>query len=173
MVFGNSVMLRGIRHNATLCARKFSTSEHLGFKFKLTDELMKKYEEQQRAKKKPPPELALTTKESPLLMGRVSHDRYNQVVKIGVPKHRLNEYYLLFVKEKDDVQALDANNISKPGDWVLIRRDPNPMDEKVPFVIERVVYSYGNYIDPLTGKRSFGVYYDEDMERLEKIKLEV
>lgn len=106
-------------------------------------------------------------------MGRVSDERYKQVVKIGVPKYRLNEYYLIFVKEQDNVQALDADNISKPGDWVLIRRNPDAVDEKVPFVIEKVVYSYGNYIDPLTGKRAFGIYYDEDLERLEKIKLEV
>lgn len=166
-------MLARTQMNALTSLRKFCTTSHVGFKFKLTEEMSKKFEEEQKAKRDPEPELAGTTKENDLLMGRVSSDRYKQVVKIGVPKHRLNTHYLLFVRETDNVQALDANEIAKPGDWVLLRRDPDAVDEKVPFVIEKVIYSYGKLMDPLTGRRSFGIYYEDDLEQLEKIKLEV
>lgn len=166
-------MLARNQLRAIIGIRKFCATPTVGFKFKLTEDMSKQFEEDQKAKKKPDPPLAITTKENNLLMGRVSHERYKQVVKIGVPKHRLNTHYLLFVRETDNVQALDPNDIAKPGDWVMIRRDPDTVDERVPFVIERVIYSRGEWIDPLTGRRSFGIYYDDDLEQLEKIKLEV
>ena len=119
------------------------------------------------------PEPAKHTQESSLIMGRVSHDKYKNIVKVAVPKHRLNEFLLLYVRENDDVQALDENNVCKPGDWVLLRRDESIMDKKVRHKVERVVYSYGKYIDPITGRRSLGLYFDDDMERLERIKLEM
>lgn len=156
-----------------IITRQFCTSPQLGFKFKLTEELSKAFEEKQKAKQKPPPEPALHTKLNSLIMGRVSHERYKKVVKVAIPKHRLNEYFLLYIRESDNVQALDDNDVCKPGDWVLLRRDEELPDQKVRHRVERVVYSYGKYIDPLTGRRSLGIYFDDDMDRLEKIKIEL
>lgn len=153
--------------------RQFSTSKIAGFKFKLTEEMSKEFEEQQSKLKKDEPEQALHTKESSLIMGRVSHDRYKNIVKCAVPKYRLNEFLLMYIKENDNVQALDDNNVSNPGDWVLLRRDETIVDNNVRHRIEKVVHQYGNYIDPLTNRRSFGLYYDDDLERLEKIKIDI
>lgn len=153
--------------------RRFCTSPQMGFKFKLTDEMSKEFEKKQSAVKKPEPELAKHTKENSLIMGKVSHDRYKKIVKVGVPKHRINDLLLLYVRENDDVQALDENDVSRPGDWVLLRKEERPVDKNVTHRIERVVYSYGNIVDPITNRRTLGLHYDEDMLRLEKIKVDL
>lgn len=158
----------------SVSVRCLNTTPKLKFKFKLTDEMVKDFQEKQAAiPKEPPPPKALHTLESSLIMGRVSHERHDKVVKIAVPKHRLNEHFLLYVRENDNVQVYDENSVCNPGDWILVRRQKEPIDKDVEHVVERVVYSYGNYIDPLTGRRSFGMYHDDDIEKLEKIKLEI
>lgn len=168
-----------IRHNKVLSnlliGRGIHTSPRLlSFKLKLTDELIQKSAEEQKNKQaKPQPEKALHTRESSLIMGRVSSDRYEQVIKVGIPKHRLNDRFLLYVREQDNVHALDENNLCKPGDWVLLRRQEKPIDEGVEHKVERVVYQYGKYIDPTTGRRTYGIFYDDEVERLEKIKLDL
>lgn len=156
-------------------ARCFCTSPNMQFKFKFTDEMAKEYKSKKEQEEKPPaPVLAQHTRESSLIMARVSSERYNQVIKVGVPKHRLNEYYLLFVREQDSIQAYDEHNECSPGDWVLLRRlSDTDIDPEVRHKVERVVYKHGKYVDPLTGRRSLGYYYDDDIEKLEKIKLEV
>lgn len=156
-----------------LCKRALSTTPRLGFKFKLTDELVKEYEEKERSKPKEQPVYALHTRESSLIMGRVSSDRFEKVIKVGVPKHRFNEYFLLYVREQDNIQAFDRDGLCKPGDWVLLRKQEVPLDEGVEHEVVRIVYSYGNYVDPITGKRSMGIYFEDDVEKLEKIKLEL
>lgn len=154
--------------------RSFATTSRLDFKFKLTDEMVKKeLEEKKLREKKEEPVQALHTKESPLIMGRVSSEGYKNIIKVGIPKHRLNELLLMYIRENDDIQVFDENNLCKPGDWILIRRLPVSLDPTVHHKVERVVYSYGNYVDPLTGRRSFGLYYDDDIRRLERIKVEV
>uniref|UniRef100_A0A6G1SJP3 Uncharacterized protein C05D11.10 n=1 Tax=Aceria tosichella TaxID=561515 RepID=A0A6G1SJP3_9ACAR len=155
------------------CARGICTTPQLGFKFKLTDEMSREFEEKQLAKKKPESPMAHHTKENTIIMGKISHERYKKVVKVGVPKHRLNEFLLFYVRENDNVQALDENDIAKPGDWVLLRKIDKPIDEKVTHTVERVVHSYGNYVDPLTNRRTLGIYYDDDIEKLERIKMEL
>jgi ribosomal protein S17 len=155
------------------CTRGIRTTPQLGFKFKLTEEMSREYEEKQKANQKPESPKALHTKENTLIMGKISHDRYKKVVKVGVPKHRLNEFLLMYIRELDNVQALDENDICKPGDWVLLRKIDDPVDPKVTHKIERVVHSYGNYVDPLTNRRTLGIHYDDDIERLERIKMDM
>lgn len=147
------------------------------FKFKLTEEAsremeekLKKEAEEKAAKAKP---LAQCTTESSLIMARISHDRYKDTVKVGVPKHRFNEHFTMYVREQDNVYAYDPDRISEPGDWVLLRRLPEALDENVNHKVEKVVYRYGHIIDPLTGRRTYGIKYDDDLERLEKIKLDI
>lgn len=134
--------------------------------------MSREFEEKMKAEKKPESPPALHTKENPLIMGKVSSDRYKNVIKVGVPKHRLNDVLLMYIRENDDVQALDAENICKPGDWVLLRRDPEPVDERVSHIVERVVHSSGHFVDPLTNRRTLGIYYDDDLVDLERIKMD-
>lgn len=155
-------------------ARHFATSSRMQFKFRFNEEMEKEYlSKKEQEPKEPPPELALHTRESSLIMARVSSDRYQKVIKVGVPKHRLNEFYLLYIREQDSIYAYDENDQCKPGDWVLLRRQDEPLDTNVSHKVERIVYTHGRYIDPLTGRRSLGLYYDDDVEKLEKIKLEI
>jgi len=134
--------------------------------------MLKQYEDKKRAEMKEEPDTrSLHAKESSLIMARVSSERYKKVIKVAVPKYRLNEYYLLYRKENDNLYAYDENDECKPGDWILLRRQKEPLDKGVEHKVERVVYQYGNYIDPLTNRRSYGLYYDDDIERLEKIKI--
>jgi len=135
-------------------------------KFKLPDEY-------QKTETKAKPEQALHTKESSLIMARVSHERYKNIVKCAVPKHRLNPVLMMFRRENDDIQVIDDSNMSSPGDWVLVRRDDSIPDEDVKHRLERVVYQYGKYIDPLTNRRTLGLYYDDDMTHLERIKVDL
>lgn len=167
--------LNTLKPITTVGCRHLSLSHRLAFKFKLTEDAMKDYEERERIKKesKVEPEKALHTKESPLIMARVSHDRYRNIVKCAVPKHRLNEFLLMYIRENDNVQAYDENNITNPGDWVLLRRDESISDENVRHIVDKVVYTYGNYVDPITGRRSCGLYFDDDLQRLEKIKIDI
>jgi len=106
-------------------------------------------------------------------MARVSHERYKNIVKCAVPKHRLNPVLMMFRRENDDIQVIDDSNMSSPGDWVLVRRDDSIPDEDVKHRLERVVYQYGKYIDPLTNRRTLGLYYDDDMTHLERIKVDL
>lgn len=154
--------------------RNIITTPTVAFKFKLTEEMTREFEDSELAKnKKEPPPQALHTKEGSLIMGRVSSERFRKVVKVGIPKHRLNNHLLMFFREIDDIYAYDEDDSCKPGDWILLRRQKEPLDKDVMHTVERVVYSYGNYVDPITGRRSLGLYYDDDFEKLEKIKLEL
>lgn len=108
-----------------------------------------------------------------LIMGRVSHDRYRNVVKIGIPKHRFNSHICMYFREQESIYALDEGNICASGDWVLLRKQASPIDEGVNHKVEKLVYKYGEWIDPLTGRRSLGIHYDDEMRRLEEIKLQV
>lgn len=158
-------------------SKLFSLSQVRTFKMKLTEELIQEGEAKRRAAeeeaKRHLPEKASHTKESSLIMGRVSSERYNKVVKIGVPKHRLNELLLLYLSEQDNVYAYDELDECKAGDWVLLRRQKEPVDEGVEHKVERIVYHYGKFIDPITNRRSMGFYFEDDYERLEKIKLDL
>lgn len=157
--------------------RDLSTSACLNFKFKLTEEMSKEFEQKQLEKlkekeaKKPKP--ALHTIENSIIMGRVSSERYQNVIKVAIPKHRFNEHLVMYVRENDNILAYDKDNNCKPGDWILLRNTPELPDKKVTHTVERVIHSYGKYIDPITGRRSLGLYYDDDMERLEKIKVDL
>lgn len=156
------------------CISSSTKLMNTNFKLKLTDEMVKEqYEKELASPKKPESPKALHTLESSLIMGRVSHERFDKVIKVAVPKHRLNDHLLLYVRENDNVQVYDERSECNPGDWILLRRQKEPIDKDVDHVVERVVYSYGNYVDPFTGRRSLGLYHDDDMEKLEKIKLEV
>lgn len=108
-----------------------------------------------------------------LVMGKVSSERYKNIIKVGLPKYRLNEYLLMYVRELENVQAYDEKNECNPGDWILLRLQKEPLDKDVIHKVEKVVYRYGNFVDPITKRRSLGIYFDDDMERLEKIKLDI
>lgn len=152
--------------------RKISTTPRSDFKFKLTEEMSRELEEKQKAEKRHESPKATHTVANAIIMGKISHDRYKKIVKVGVPKHRLNEFLLLYVREHDDVQAIDENDQTKPGDWVILRKIDDPIDPKVTHRIEQVVHRYGNYVDPLTNRRTLGIYYDEDVEKMEMIKMD-
>lgn len=159
---------------SSLSRRCLHSSPRINFKFKLTDEMTQEFKKTEAAKPKDPtPQKALHTLESSLIMARVSHERYDKVIKVAVPKHRLNEAFLLYVRENDDILVYDEKSECNPGDWILVRRQEEPIDKDVEHKVESIVYSYGNYIDPLTGRRSFGLYHDDDIEKLEKIKLDL
>lgn len=155
-------------------ARCFATSSRMQFKFKFTDEMAAEFKAKKAAEeKKPEPELAQHTRESSLIMARVSSERYQKIIKVGVPKHRLNEFLLMYIRESESIYAYDELEECQPGDLVLLRRQTETTDDIVNHKVEKVVYTRGKFIDPLTGRRSFGLYYDDDVEKLEKIKLDV
>lgn len=155
--------------------RQFSATPALSFKFKLTEEMSKQFEEKQAKERSmiKEPEKALHTLESSLVMGRVSSESYKNIVKCAIPKHRFNEFLSMYRRENDDVQALDGNMITNPGDWVLLRRDESLPDKNVRHVVEKVVYQCGKYVDPITNRRSLGLYFEDDWEQLERIKLDM
>lgn len=172
------MLTNGTLHRFKLSTMRYiSTSPRSEFKFKLTDELVKKCEEEQKRKKKEietsKPQKALFTLNSPLIMGKVSSERYKKVIRVGIPKHRLNEHLLMYFRDLDNVYAYDCKDECDAGDWVLLKKDSEFEDEQVTHKIDRIVYKHGNYIDPITGRRSLGLYYDDDIEELEKIKIDI
>lgn len=108
-----------------------------------------------------------------LIMARCGHGGYNKVIKAGVPQHVFDDYHNMFVRKSINIKAYDEKQLCKPGDWVLLRQTEEPIDVDVDHIVERVVYNYGNYTDPLTGRRSLGLHYDEDVSKLENIKIDL
>lgn len=88
------MLAKTILNSPVMISRRLSTSPIVNFKFKLTEDMSRQFEEQQKKKKKEleakKAQPALHTRESSLIMGKVSSDRYKKVIKVGVPKHRLN-----------------------------------------------------------------------------------
>lgn len=155
--------------------RYFSTTPRLlrVIKFDITKEQINEYDakrDEERQKSRAPTKPKISS--SPLLMGKVSSERNNKIIKVGVPKHTLNNFVLMYIRKLDNIYVHDDLNC-KPGDWILIRKAEKQIDVDVEHFVERIVYKYGKYIDPITNRRSFGLYYEDDIERLEKIKLEL
>ena len=155
------------------CRRQLSTSQMACFKFKLTEEMMRESADAQTKAVKKEPEKSLHAREGSLIMARVSHERHKNIIKCAVPKHRLNDLLLMYVRENDNVQALDDNGVANPGDWILLRRDESIPDKNVDHRVEKIVYTYGKYVDPITNRRSLGLYFDDDWEQLERIKIDI
>lgn len=88
-----------------------------------------------------------------------------QTIKVFVPHLKFDEFLSMHFRENDELLAHDAEEKAKPGDWVLIKELDEPLSLKVKHKMLRVVYENGNMIDPITGKKSAGVVFEEDNEQ--------
>lgn len=68
-------------------------------------------------------------------------------------------------RESDEMMVRDETGKCEMGDWIIVK----PMEIKktinVDYELYKFVYKHGNYICPLTGKRSYGFMFKEDYDR--------
>ena len=87
-----------------------------------------------------------------------------QAIKVHIPQMKLDSYILTHFRESDEVMAHDPKEQAKPGDWVLIRPLQTPVSLKVKHELVKIVYTAGDRICPLTGKKIVGTEFLDEIE---------
>ena len=90
-------------------------------------------------------------------------------IRCAVPTLKYDDYLKAHFRESSELLAHDPDEKAKPGDWVLVKELPEPLSIKVKHRLFKVVYVEGNIVCPLTGKRSFGYEYMEDVDETTKM----
>ncbi|KHN74064.1 Lissencephaly-1 -like protein [Toxocara canis] len=115
-----------------------------------------------------------------LLMGKVvqlSHIGLKRTpcAQVRCRRNEFNVYLKKYFARPFDYWALDADSLTNLGDTVLIRRIDRP-DRPTAVVmhkVERVVFKYGNVIDPVTKKRVVQDEYSDEIELKQRLVKEV
>uniref|UniRef100_A0A1I7ZPA9 28S ribosomal protein S17, mitochondrial n=1 Tax=Steinernema glaseri TaxID=37863 RepID=A0A1I7ZPA9_9BILA len=115
-----------------------------------------------------------------LLMGRVV-----KVSRIGLDKvpcaqvrcqrNEFNIYLKKYFARSFDYWAMDASNLVGLGDTVLIKqmeKVARPM-ATVRHAVDRVVFQYGNIVDPVTGRRVIEDQFEDEMTLRQKLVAEI
>lgn len=86
---------------------------------------------------------------------------------VRVQRNQFNVYLLKYFSSSMDYWALDANEVSKLGDVVLIKKIPDESSPSVKVLheINKIVFEHGNLRDPVTKKRIMQRELQEDIER--------
>ncbi|RWS04753.1 carrier protein-like protein [Dinothrombium tinctorium] len=103
-----------------------------------------------------------------LLLCRCLERTMKQTIKVMIPKLKFDSFLNMHFRENDLMLVHDKNEICEPNDWILVRELPEKLSLKVKHTVEKVVYKSGHIVDPLTGKKSLGYEYVEDIEKLSR-----
>uniref|UniRef100_A0A0R3RHZ4 40S ribosomal protein S17 n=1 Tax=Elaeophora elaphi TaxID=1147741 RepID=A0A0R3RHZ4_9BILA len=105
-----------------------------------------------------------------MLLGKVLKHTYigNDKIPCVQVRCRLNdfdEYIKKYFSRPIDLWALDPKNLTGLGDTILITKcDVNKRPVKlVTHVVDRVMFKYGNIIDPITKKRVIKEKYEDEI----------
>ncbi|XP_054714368.1 28S ribosomal protein S17, mitochondrial-like [Uloborus diversus] len=113
--------------------------------------------------------MAASIGRSAILFGKIITSDLTHAVKVGVPKYVMDERLNMYFKEQTQYYAYDKTKECKEGDYVIIKEYPESPEKKVTHTVEKVVYKLGHLIDPVTGKRTSGTEYIEDIQRLSEL----
>uniref|UniRef100_A0A0M3HUS4 28S ribosomal protein S17 mitochondrial n=1 Tax=Ascaris lumbricoides TaxID=6252 RepID=A0A0M3HUS4_ASCLU len=115
-----------------------------------------------------------------LLMGKVVQLSYiglkrTPCAQVRCRRNELNVYLKKYFARPFDYWALDADSLTNLGDTVLIRRIERPERPTaiVMHKVERVVFKYGNVIDPVTKKRVVQDEFSDEIELKKQLVKEV
>jgi len=79
-----------------------------------------------------------------------------------VPATREN--LLMYFKKDSYIFAHDPNKLCKSGDVVLVKELPQKLTRQITHSVERVVFNYGDVVDPITGKNVVVGKYREQID---------
>lgn len=104
-----------------------------------------------------------------LVLGKVWSSTMKQTIKVGVPRLKFDPFLNMHFREPDPLLVHDPEEKCKPGDWILIREMPQRLSLQVNHRVEKIVYSAGKVIDPITGKQALGYEYVEHVNKQGKL----
>ncbi|KAK6102213.1 hypothetical protein QQG55_7580 [Brugia pahangi] len=115
-----------------------------------------------------------------MLLGKVLKHTYigNDKIPCVQVRCRLNdfdEYIKKYFSRPIDLWALDPKNTTGLGDTILITKcdvDKRPA-KLVTHIVDRVMFKYGNIIDPITKKRVIKERYEDDINLQTKLVKEI
>ncbi|VIO92161.1 conserved hypothetical protein,hypothetical protein [Brugia malayi] len=115
-----------------------------------------------------------------MLLGKVLKHTYigNDKIPCVQVRCRLNdfdEYIKKYFSRPIDLWALDPKNTTGLGDTILITKcdvDKRPA-KLVTHIVDRVMFKYGNIIDPITKKRIIKERYEDDINLETKLVKEI
>ncbi|MFH4977391.1 hypothetical protein AB6A40_004100 [Gnathostoma spinigerum] len=106
-----------------------------------------------------------------LLLGRVVQRTYIGVertpcVQVRCQRSEFNNYLKMYFNKSFDYWALDPTSVAGMGDTILIRKLEKKAQptSRVEHEVERLIYKYGNIVDPITKKRVLRSGFIDDVE---------
>lgn len=102
---------------------------------------------------------------SMILAKVVGSQTLKQTVRVWAPHLKYDAHLRAHFRENDEYLAHDPKEKCKSGDWVLIKELPEPLTLKVKHEVMKVVYESGNMICPLTGKKTVGLEFQDDIQK--------
>ncbi|CAI5445344.1 unnamed protein product [Caenorhabditis angaria] len=114
---------------------------------------------------------------SQILMGKVT-----DITQIGIDRipcahvrcqmNEFNIYLKKYFARSFDFWALDRNSVGNIGDTILIKRIEGERPKaNVSHTVDRVVFKFGNVVDPVTGRKIFNDTFADEVD-LKKLLVE-
>lgn len=100
------------------------------------------------------------------ILGGVS---LKQTIRCRIPILKYDDYLKMHFRENTELLAHDPAEKGKPGDWVLIQQLPEPLSLKVKHKLFKIVYTEGDMVCPLTGQKTLGFDYQEDVDEVTRM----
>ena len=102
---------------------------------------------------------------SQLLVGKVLRVLEKDTVNVQVVQYVLDKFLMAYFKERTNYDVLDEKRLSNTGDWVLLEQLPERFSLEINHRVKKVIWMNGNIIDPITGKKCFNTFLQEDLDR--------
>uniref|UniRef100_A0A0K0F6H7 28S ribosomal protein S17, mitochondrial (inferred by orthology to a C. elegans protein) n=1 Tax=Strongyloides venezuelensis TaxID=75913 RepID=A0A0K0F6H7_STRVS len=93
-------------------------------------------------------------------------------VQVRCPQNEFNEYLKKYHVKGYDYWAVDTGNKVKIGDSVLIKTLSKEIERpsiEIKHQIDRIVFKFGNVVDPVTGKRVIESKFVDEIELEKKL----
>ncbi|XP_071479644.1 small ribosomal subunit protein uS17m-like [Diadema antillarum] len=102
-----------------------------------------------------------------ILLGQVIGTKMKKTAKVRVNRLQLDPFVTQYFSRRSTVFAHDPEEEAKLGDIVLVKELPIKRSENVKYQMDRIIYSLGNVMDPITGKKCDGQsYWNDDQASL-------
>ena len=100
-----------------------------------------------------------------LLLAKVLTSAVKSKINVQVTSYKFDKFFTCHFKDRTNLEALDQELQTKPGDWVLLEKLPEKYSLTVEHRVRKLVWQQGNIIDPITGKRCVETDFEEDLDR--------
>lgn len=79
-------------------------------------------------------------------MAKVYRPVMKQIIKVAIPRLKLDLYLNMYFRELDEILVFDAKEEGRVGDWVLIKELEDNLTIQVKHQVVKVVYVRGKLI---------------------------